>query len=328
MSRLDDIIDLIQTTNEVYFITAPGRVRTAYILVDDIVELALKTFLQEKTIERREWCESDLISANIVQSDKHKNALRRFFEEDIDLPELCKKLGQASQANVEIHLNNYRDLHHWSANNPSAFVEFHDVVNLAKQEFPVSAGQPFPTFFSLLDEAIARHKVRNGFYHDHHQTAFTIDDDKCLRALCSLFDLMEHLFPGSPSKDSFLYLVQQNKIVRCQIGVLKLKLATHGSGDLAEPYTKALEQFGKDHKLNYWSQNFEHSVLHTISERFFMVLRTQLKDKIEGLELRISRIESMSDSKKAKCNAEYADKILYVNRLKRQLQDVELLMGV
>jgi hypothetical protein len=124
-----------------------------------------------------------------------------------------------------------------------------------------------------------------------------------------------------------MYLVQQNKIVRCQIGVLKLKLATQGSGDLAEPYTKALEQFGKDHKLHYWSQNFEHSVLHTISERFFMVLRTQLKDKIEFLESRIGKIESMSSSKKAKCNVEYADKMFHVDMLKRQLQDVELLMG-
>lgn len=62
MSRLDDIIDLIQTTNEVYFITAPGRVRTAYILVDDIVELTLKTFLQEKTLERRRNCQSRLKS--------------------------------------------------------------------------------------------------------------------------------------------------------------------------------------------------------------------------------------------------------------------------
>ena len=54
MSRLDDIIELVQTTNEVYFITAPGKVRTAFLLVDDIVELAFKIFLQEKTLERRE----------------------------------------------------------------------------------------------------------------------------------------------------------------------------------------------------------------------------------------------------------------------------------
>jgi hypothetical protein len=194
MSRLYDIIDLIQTTNEVYFITAPGRVRTAYILVDDIFELAFKTFLREKTIERREQCLSNLEAANIVHSEAHKKFLRRFFEEDIDLAELCRKLGQTNPANVETYLNSYRDLKHWSANNPSAFVEYRDVIDQVKQEFAVHPGLPSPPIFSLLDEALSRHQVRNGFYHDHHQTAFTIDDDKCLRALCSLFGLMEYLF--------------------------------------------------------------------------------------------------------------------------------------
>jgi hypothetical protein len=68
MSRLDDVLELIQTTNEVYFITAPGRVRTAYILVDDIVELSLKIFLQEKTYEQRRNCQAVLESASLVTS--------------------------------------------------------------------------------------------------------------------------------------------------------------------------------------------------------------------------------------------------------------------
>ncbi len=73
-SRLDDLIDLVQTTNEVYFITAPGRVRTAFILADDIVELALKTFLQEKALEQREQCLNALQAAGWVTSNNHRNA--------------------------------------------------------------------------------------------------------------------------------------------------------------------------------------------------------------------------------------------------------------
>jgi hypothetical protein len=96
MSRLDDIIDLIQTTNEVYFITAPGRVRTAYILVDDIVELTLKTFLQEKAIQQREACQTVLETAGLVASDRHRSNLKRYYEEGMDINDLSVGLGRGT----------------------------------------------------------------------------------------------------------------------------------------------------------------------------------------------------------------------------------------
>ena len=52
MSQLSDIIELIRTTNEVYFINAPERVRAVFILVDDLVELSLKTYLFHHTINQ------------------------------------------------------------------------------------------------------------------------------------------------------------------------------------------------------------------------------------------------------------------------------------
>lgn len=46
MSRLDDLIDLIQTVNEIYLVNPDRNVRTAYILIDDLCELSLKSYLQ------------------------------------------------------------------------------------------------------------------------------------------------------------------------------------------------------------------------------------------------------------------------------------------
>jgi len=153
MSRLDDIIELIQTTNEVYFITAPGRVRTAYILVDDILELSLKTFLQEKTYERRDQCRAALASTNIINVPAHHKALMRFFEDDIDFAELCQKLGQTTSVgptNLQNHLNNFQNLNHWSANDPEARKEFQELILEAKQEFPLSVGQTTSPIWTLL----------------------------------------------------------------------------------------------------------------------------------------------------------------------------------
>ncbi len=131
MSRLDDIIDLIQTTNEVYFITAPGRVRTAYILVDDIVELTLKTFLQEKSLQQRAACQTDLETAGLVTSQNHRTSLRRYYEEEIDIAALSNSLGRgtAGVPTLQSYFAPYPLLQHWSANNPSARNNFDTVIN-------------------------------------------------------------------------------------------------------------------------------------------------------------------------------------------------------
>src|SRR4051812_13755960 len=90
---LENIIDLIRTTNEVYFITAPNRVRTVFILVDDIIELALKIYLHIRASKERESCTTALKGATLVTSDKHHRQLKRFFDNDIDLPSLSDGLG-------------------------------------------------------------------------------------------------------------------------------------------------------------------------------------------------------------------------------------------
>jgi len=45
MSRVDDLIDLIQATNEIYLINPSRNIRSAYIQIDDICELVMKSYL-------------------------------------------------------------------------------------------------------------------------------------------------------------------------------------------------------------------------------------------------------------------------------------------
>jgi hypothetical protein len=324
MSRLDDLIDLIRTTNEVYFITAPGRVRAAYILVDDIVELALKTYLQERALEQRKTCQANLEAVGIVTSNNHRNALGRYYEEDIDIPELSNALGRgvAGIPLIETELNKFPLIQHWSANNPDARDTFDSIVNEIKPFFPFALGAPPHSTIALLDEALSRHKIRNKFYHDHHQTGLTIDDDKCLTALCSMYDLLSALYPN------FHANLQQAKykIIRCQIGVLRLKLAAHGAQDLKDPYNRALEQFAKGLQVKKWSENFEHSVLHTISEDFFIALRQQLRESVAQRQRRVDKINQMRNPNVAqRAEAEIAQRTMI--SLSQQLADIEALMS-
>lgn len=324
MSRLDDIIELIQTTNEVYFITAPGRVRTAYILVDDILELTLKTFLQERTNERREQCRAALVSARIVNVPAHHKALTRFFEDDINFDELCQKLGQTTSmapTNLQNHLNKFQNLNHWSANDPEARKEFQDVITETKQEFPLPVGQISSSVWTLLDEAFDRHKTRNKFYHDHHQVGLTINDDKCLRALCDLFDLMENLFP------TFSEEIKKNHTVRCQIGVLRLKYtASLGHRELSQPYDKALEQLKRDHQYDLDRRAIEHSLVHTVSDRFFRALKEQFTNAIAQLQVRVDEISQMKRPTRNH-HIEKTDKLQLIQILQKQLDRINILLG-
>lgn len=323
MSRLDDLIDLIQTTNEVYFITAPGRVRTAFILVDDIIELALKTFLQEKALEQREQCQQALESAGWVTSSGHRAALRRYFAEEIDINKLSNDLGRgaAGVALLQTEFARFPLIQHWSANKPDARNTFDSVIDEVKPFFsPLPDGSPHPAI-ALLDDALHRHQLRNKFYHDHQQSGLTIDDDKCLRALCGMFDLMEQLFPD------WLARIQAYNTVRCQIGVLRLKKAAlGGQQEVVEPYNNALEQLRHNHRYDIEHRSVEHSLVHTVSDRFFRALREQFSNKIAELQHRINEIENMSRPQRRHWD-ERADKQRLLDILQQQLNEINALLG-
>lgn len=47
MARIDDLIDLIQTANDIYLINPARNTRSAYIQIDDLCELGMKSYLQK-----------------------------------------------------------------------------------------------------------------------------------------------------------------------------------------------------------------------------------------------------------------------------------------
>ncbi|EAW34511.1 hypothetical protein [Lyngbya sp. PCC 8106] len=327
MSRLDDIIELIQTTNEVYFITAPGRVRTAYILVDDIIELSLKVFLQEKVYEQRVNCQIDLESASLVTSRNHKDSLRRYFEEKLNIDELSNELGRGTTGVpiLQNHLVSFPLIRHWSANDPNARHTFDRVIDDVKPFFalPTTApvGTPPNPATNLLDEALIRHKTRNKFYHDQNLSGLDINDEKCLSALCAMFDLVDHLFP------TFSDEVKSKHTVRCQIGVLRLKqTASLGHRELSQPYEAALQLLKKGHKYDFERRSVEHSLVHTVSDRFFGSLREQFKNTIAKLQVRINKIDTMARPKQDHID-EKNDKEKLIQILQKQLDQINALLG-
>lgn len=318
MSRLDDLIDLIRTTNEVYFITAPNRVRTVYILVDDIAELALKTYLQEETLDYRARCQTHLIAEGWVQKSDHRVALTRYFDDKANFNELKQSLDVSGPdvPNFQADLYTYDTAHlqHWSLNNPEAKKDFPTVIGEVRDLNPTRVA-----ILDVLDEMSQRHRKRNKFFHDHHQSGLTIPDKECLRALCDLFLLMEELFPSFSDR-----IKEAFPTVGCQIGILRLRLAASETNDLLEPYNRALEQFNRIHQINFSSINFEHSVLHTISDQFFSALREQFKEEIAAMEVRVNEIDRMKRPR-PKHRVEKAVKEERISMLQQQLDEIRAL---
>lgn len=281
--KLSDIIELIRTTNEVYFITAPERVRAVFILVDDLVELSLKTYLYCYTKCQREQCKSDFQANGWAQNDGHLNALDSYFKERIEFNILAQRLGMngsTSINNLQSTLNTYGDLRHWSVNHPDAFKNFGDVVNEVKVLYPNNT-----KLNELLDRGFIRHDVRNKLYHDHHSTGWSIRDERCLEAMCDLFDLLTELFPD------FLSEVKRKPTVSCQIGVLRLKFASHQSSvEVVRPYLEALNYIKKNHNFEQGQGTIEHSLVHT-SDSFFYALLEQFKNTIARKEMKIAKLE-------------------------------------
>jgi hypothetical protein len=320
MSQLSDIIELIRTTNEVYFITAPERVRAVFILVDDLVELSLKTYLYHYTKNQRELCKKDLEANGLVQNDAHKTVLENYFNGRTDINNLAQRLGQngaPALASLQTRLNAFGDLQHWSINKPETRKDFDDVVNEVKRLQPTNI-----PLTDLLDKAFQRHSLRNKLYHDHHSTGWSIKDEKCLEAMCELFDLLNMLFPD------FLVEVKRKPTVSCQIGVLRLKFAAHqGRNEVAQPYLDALSAIKKDHRYDVEPRSVEHSLVHTVSDRFFRALREEFTNKIAELQSRVNRIGQMKVVK-AEQRAEQADKQRLMGILQQQLNDINTLLGI
>lgn len=377
MSQLENLIELIRTVNEVYFITAPERVRAAYILVDDMVELSLKTFLYQHTQSQREQCIADFRAASLLTATKKQRALESYFDGGLELSEVATRLNileqdvrqriahyhrtPEQQANCRVHFNeegllpnlveeqalddyltglidlsslsvalgkpeqelgkhlkSYGSLQHWSVNEPDQHIGFYAVLQDSMGLFAAGSAER-----SMIEATLERHASRNKLYHDHHHTAWSVSDLRCLRAMCDLFSLLEILFPD------FNDALQDNKhkTVRCQIGVLRLKLkAEDGQNELVEPYRNALKQLQKEHVYDLQERSIEHSIVHTVSDSFFHALSGEYNDAIAQLEIRVNRLHEMMQNPKSKRRqhaAEFEQKNQKLTLFREQLAEIQ-----
>lgn len=379
--HLENLIELIRTVNEVYFITAPERVRAAYILVDDIVELSLKTFLYEHTRSQREQCQADFQAAGLLNSNRKRNALEDYFDGSSELPALAATLNVTEQAvrqrlapfhhtpeqqahgkieftqagllptvmeeqafddyfagninltdfaralnkstnELTIQLKPFGDLRHWSINKPNQHVGFYTVVTDIKALFPANSAES-----EMLQAVLDRHESRNRLYHDHHHTAWSVSDIRCLRAMCDLFSLLELLFPDF--NDTLTD--PKHRTVRCQIGVLRLKLKSEeGNNELVQPYKEALKILQKKHVYDVNERSIEHSILHTVSDDFFQTLRDQYDIVVNSLQVRVNELEQMMQNPRRKRKehpGEHTRMSRSLNSFRAQLSEIETLLG-
>jgi hypothetical protein len=123
MSREKDLIDLIRTANEVYLINPSSNVRTAYILIDDLCELIMKSFLQ---------------STNKKWSPNHANGYFKGFK-DISKEIKVKKPKDIRLENILTNIDNRRT-------NRNQFFHNHKMTGLT-----VNADNCLEAFCDLYD---------------------------------------------------------------------------------------------------------------------------------------------------------------------------------
>jgi hypothetical protein len=207
MSRVDDLADLVKTTNDILFANEAQNIRTVYIQVDDLCELALKSYLQ---------------------------------------------------ANVQ----NWKPADGQFPNGRPRFKGFWTVVNEARS---LLTGNH--RLQELLDQFCDRREERNHFFHDHTLSGLTVAPEKCLQALCELYELLGILF------SDFWDRVEASSILKTQIAVIRLKRRTYEDGSLNVRYQRILQQWthGEDSKylprrsavlLRYPCLGYEFSVIY------------------------------------------------------------------
>lgn len=127
MSRLDDLIDLIQTTNEVYLMNPSMNIRSAYIQIDDLCELSIKSFLQ---MNIQNW-------SSLKQNGRYKsfydivNEINTFFNNRQDVIELTTRIkDRRDNRNHFFHDHNQSGLTVNEKNALEAFLDLYSLCSL------------------------------------------------------------------------------------------------------------------------------------------------------------------------------------------------------
>lgn len=259
MTQLENILDLVRTVNEVYFITAPTRTRAAFLLVDDIVELTLKSYLQTFAEGEQAKCLNEFNSKSMIPKDKQK-ALQSYFESHLTIDLLATEWGQ-TKADIEDVLKKYRHLRSLKLHGEESRTSFDDIVKETKKCVTNT------DTLTLLDILLGRHKLRNKLYHNQNALSWAIDNKQCLGALCDLYKIIDELFATECPP-----ILSQEKhfITRSQMRVIHLLTKISGNETYEEIYRNGVLHSAtvSKHKLKKDIDKLNYSLLHTDSNNF------------------------------------------------------------
>lgn len=301
MSRIQGLLSLMESANDFYLV-APGRNdRSVYIQVDDICELAMKSWLHADTLRRQNDCIVALEALHLVSSNRHKNKAREFFNGKITHHQFKTALNlnggpkQARRNLLNQTLKNHQPLQDWTANKEGGrFKNFSDITKEIKDLKPItdSSGTVNPAHQELhvvLDNIQGRRDKRNGFFHDHEQTELTINPQECLNALTDLYRLCELLFNGE-----FRTEVQKSERVayRVQVTLIRIRKRSESRGRIMSLYTGFL---GRQAPIesNPTLGIFEYQLLHRDASAFEDNLRVMLDREIVASNEVVQTVDAM-----------------------------------
>ncbi|NWJ46046.1 MAG: hypothetical protein HXX08_09230 [Chloroflexi bacterium] len=219
MSHIDDLIELIQTTNEIYLLNVnPERhVKSVFIQIDDLCELTLKSWLIKDSGDYQQQCLIELKNAKLIITKKHQNAFKEYcknidnglatFKNDLEIESKASQIEKLDKI-----LTDYPYLEDWSADiSAGKFKSFSQIVEEVKNRHLLPANQ---LIHSILHRIKDRRNTRNSFFHDPNSLPLTINSKQCLNALCDLYEIINLLFPNA-------LIDLSNQLLRVQIATIR-----------------------------------------------------------------------------------------------------------
>ena len=289
MSRLDDLVDLIQSANDVYLINPARNVRSAYIQIDDLCELTMKSWCQGETTARQQQCLRDIQQAGLPASARHRNAVKQYFT-DGDNTNLLSGLSVIAGSSQDIILQGIltsnQPVADWSAEGIRGFKRFHELVLEVKD---LRADPPHHELHLTLDRIQSRRDNRNHFFHDQNQSGLTVDGSSCLLAFLDLYRLNELLYG-----QDFVDRITANAVVKAQIAIINLRHRGSTASKISEPYNEVLQT--SKLKLTINSPGHEYCLLHQDPSAMLRLLQAKFDELLTKLNNKISRIDALPHS--------------------------------
>ncbi|AKB19529.1 hypothetical protein [Methanosarcina sp. WWM596] len=291
MAYIHDLIDLIKNANDIYLVSPSNNVRSAYIQIDDLCELTMKSWLQSNTKYNHKSCIEDLEKLGLLKNPTHTNSFQKFIRNEVDQTQLENSLGigrdESKKKQLDGVLSKYRSFFTWSPEySAGQFKSFYNIVDEIKARKPFEQNNEL---YHILKNILDRRTHRNNFFHNQDQMGLTVDQNKCLDAFLDLYALNSLLF-----EDEFEQTIEGDYVFLAQMAVINLKRI---SSEME--YANRLYQ---DFLINYGSIKLDPN---TLGHEFCLIYQDsytfldKLKDKFNTEKIaQQNEIDRINDLKK------------------------------